>query len=246
MVRAILRDASVNLTEVLSWLKREELKSLCEMFGLDVRGREKEGFAQRIVEHVGAHVPERDDEPTDGDEGEVHDPEPVPRTTGKRQPAVRSTAQDDPVDVFIVHGHDDAMRHEIRRFLEQLGLSAVVLQDLPNEGLTVLEKLERHAKRSKFAIVLLSPDDRGHSKRDGADKAKDRARQNVVLELGLMYGLLGRSQVAVLIQGDLEEPSDIRGLVYIAYDPKHAEAAQWKLARELKRAGFSIDLNRIS
>jgi predicted nucleotide-binding protein len=49
--------------------------------------------------------------------------------------------------------------------------------------------------------------------------------------------------VAALIEAGVEQPSDIHGLVYIPLDPE----AQWRLllARELKAAGFDVDLNRL-
>lgn len=147
--------------------------------------------------------------------------------------------------VFIVHGHDDAMRLEIKQFIERLQLRPIVLQDEASKGQTVLEKLERYRDQANYAVVLLSPDDVGYSKRDGEKAAKPRARQNVVLELGMMLGALGRGRVAVLHQGDVELPSDIHGLVYIAYLSAHIESANLKLAKELRAAGFNVDLNHV-
>ena len=137
------------------------------------------------------------------------------------------------------------MRLEIKQFIDRLGLRAVILQDEPNSGLTVLEKLEKNRDLTTYAIVLLSPDDVGYSQKDGKDAARPRARQNVILELGMMIGTLGRGRVAVLHQGNVEMPSDIQGLVYITYERNHADSANLRLARELRHAGFDIDLNHV-
>ena len=239
MIRGILADDSVDLREVLSWLNREELREICVGLNLDPSGRDKEGYVVRIVEHVVvAQSPKAMVVHDDVAESEVEPARVSPR---------RQRAQDsEEIDIFIVHGHDDRMRLEIKRFVEALRLKAVVLQDAPDRGLTILEKLELYAGQAKFAIILLSPDDEGYSKREGKDAVKMRARQNVILELGMMIGKLGRPHVAVLASGVLEKPSDIDGLVYIEYDPKHADAAFLKLARQLRTAGFTIDMNLVT
>ena len=69
-----------------------------------------------------------------------------------------------------------------------------------------------------------------------------RARQNVVFELGFFIGALGRSRVAVLYEDGVELPSDMNGILYTILDAQGA----WRigLGRELRAAGFAVDLNR--
>jgi predicted nucleotide-binding protein len=64
-----------------------------------------------------------------------------------------------------------------------------------------------------------------------------------VFELGFFFGKLGRRRVAVLLESNVEKPSDIDGLVYVSVD----SAGAWKyaLARELAAAGISVDQSRI-
>jgi hypothetical protein len=83
--------------------------------------------------------------------------------------------------VFVVHGHDEAARESTARFLEQLGFQAIILHEKPNEGRTIIEKLEYNSSVD-FAVVLLTPDDVG-AVATSADSMSPRARQNVVLEL---------------------------------------------------------------
>lgn len=106
--------------------------------------------------------------------------------------------------VFIVHGHDDSAKLAAARFLEKLDLRPVILHEQPNQGKTIIEKLEGHTNVD-FAIVLLTPDDMAHPVSDPTRKAL-RARQNVMFELGLFIGLLGRKRVCALYRGDVEIP----------------------------------------
>lgn len=141
-------------------------------------------------------------------------------------------------DVFLVHGHEGV--DTVARFLERLDLNPIVLNEQASLGSTVLEKLEHH-RNVAFAVVLMTPDDLGAAKGE-ADQLRPRARQNVVLELGYFFALLGRGHVAALHLGNLELPSDIAGLIYIPFD----NAGAWKflLAREMQAAGLQIDLNK--
>lgn len=143
--------------------------------------------------------------------------------------------------VFVVHGHDHALLHQVVRVLEKATSREVtVLHEQANEGRTILEKFETHAAQAAFAVVLLTADDTGGV---AGATLKPRGRQNVIFELGFFFGKLGRSRVAVLLADGVEQPSDISGLVYIAID----EGGAWKfaLARELTAAGIHVAHDRI-
>jgi predicted nucleotide-binding protein len=146
-----------------------------------------------------------------------------------------------PQKVFIVHGHDDGAKYEVARFIDNAGFDAIILHEQVNEGKTIIEKFEKNSA-VHYAVVLITPDDVGAmiSKRD---QLRARPRQNVILELGFFVGTLGRDHVCVLQKGDIETPSDYLGVVYIPLDTEGA----WKtaLAREMKKAGFKIDLNEL-
>ncbi|MCX7185422.1 MAG: nucleotide-binding protein [Nitrosospira sp.] len=144
--------------------------------------------------------------------------------------------------VFLVHGHDEGAKHSVARFIEQLGVTPVILQEQLNRGMTIIEKFEDFAARAGFAVILMTPDDFGYPVGKEEEK-KHRPRQNVVLELGYFAACLGRSKTFVLTKGDIEMPSDVLGLVYASMD--NNEGWKIRLARELKAAGFNIDLNRV-
>lgn len=145
--------------------------------------------------------------------------------------------------IFVVHGHDGEMKHDIARTLEKLGLESIILHERQNWGRTIIEKFENFSDVN-FAVVLLSPDDVGCSKSDFPDGAKPRARQNVIFELGYFIGKLGRNRVAALYRGDdIEIPSDYDGVAYIPYDS--FDGWKLKLVRELKECGYDIDKNNL-
>lgn len=141
--------------------------------------------------------------------------------------------------VFIVHGHDDGAREIVARFLERIGLEAIILHEQANMGRTVIEKVIANSDVG-FAVVLLTPDDEGCNK---GGIPEPRARQNVLLELGYFLGRLGREKVCALKRGELEIPSDFAGVVWEKMD----SGGGWKqaLARELEAAGHSIDWNKV-
>lgn len=141
--------------------------------------------------------------------------------------------------VFIVHGHDEASRESVARFILNIGLKPVILHEQANRGMTVPEKLEAYGNVG-YAVILLTPDDLGRERRQSEEHP--RARQNVILELGYFVGHLGRSNVMALRKDDVEIPSDYLGVVYTDLDA--GGAWRQELARELDSAGYEIDFRR--
>ena len=133
--------------------------------------------------------------------------------------------------IFVVHGRDHASLESLTQYIERLNLHPIVLGELPNQGLTIIEKFERYAEVG-FAIILLTPDDLGKLRCEG--ELQPRARQNVVLELGYFIAKLDRSRVCVLTKGAVDIPSDYSGVVYISMDNDW----QARLHQELATAGY--------
>lgn len=152
-------------------------------------------------------------------------------------------SQNNNKNIFIVHGHDEEMKQTVARFIEHIGLNPIILSEQANEGQTIIEKLEKYIDNCNCGIVLYSPCDKGGINEQNAE-LKPRARQNVVFEHGYLIGKLGRKRVCCLLKGNIEKPkfekpSDNDGIIYIFY------SNNWKLilAKELKAAGYDIDLN---
>jgi predicted nucleotide-binding protein len=143
--------------------------------------------------------------------------------------------------IFLVHGHDEAALHETARFLERLDQNIVILREQPNKGRTIIEKFEDYGDVG-FAVVLLTADDRGGPVKSSSELQQTRARQNVILEFGYFLGRLGRDRVCALYTEEVEIPSDYSGVIYIKLDSDGAWRLQ--LAKELRAAGFPVDMNK--
>lgn len=147
--------------------------------------------------------------------------------------------------VFVVYGHDPESRSELEAMLRRWDLDPLILDQLPSEGQTIIEKLEKHTSEANFAVVLATPDDIGYREGHEDEKAY-RARQNVVLELGMMLAKLGRRNVAILLkhQENMERPSDIQGLIYIPFKDSVTDGAVL-LAKEMAAQGYKIDVGKL-
>ena len=108
--------------------------------------------------------------------------------------------------VFVVHGSDNEMKIAVARTLEQLKLKPVILHEKPNEGRTLLHKFNDHSD-VLFAVVLLSPDERGCLARSGA-KARPRASQEVIFKHGFFWESSAQSEslLCTVPRGILKSP----------------------------------------
>ena len=125
------------------------------------------------------------------------------------------------------------------------------MKDVGDESISLLQKFLKISDEAHYAIVLISGDDLGGVKtkvsRFGIGKwaLKLRARQNVVLELGYFFGLLGWERVFVLQKTnasefrDFEIPSDLSGVPFVSYD----DTKQWRsrIRSSLERHKFKLN-----
>jgi hypothetical protein len=158
-------------------------------------------------------------------------------TSGQKPQLIMPTSN----KIFIVHGHDEGALNGLARFLEKLKLEVIILKEQPNQGRTIIEKYEASAAEVGFAVVLLTPDDVGSAA--SAEGQSQRARQNVIFELGYFAGKLGRGRVCLLRKGNVEIPSDLFGIVYTEMDA--AEGWKQALVKELKAAKLDFDANKM-
>ncbi len=169
-------------------------------------------------------------------------PEVVKKALGMTVPAPVGV----PTRVFVVYGHDTQARNELEVMLRRWGLEPLILDQLPSEGQTIIEKLEKYTAEGNFAVALATPDDEGY-RSDHPDEKAYRARQNVVLELGMLLAKLGRSRVAILLkqQDKMERPTDIQGLIYIPFKDSIQKEAGPLLAKEMHAQGYQIDIGKL-
>jgi predicted nucleotide-binding protein len=185
---------------------------------------------------VGGKKPDLINRLFEGDDGFSSPPAARP-AAGKSEPENRK--------VFIVYGHDEKALKETEGMLLRWGLQPLILGQLPSEGKTIIEKLEHYRDGVGFAVVIATPDDEGYEKGNAGAKLF-RARQNVVLELGMMLAVMGRPKVAILMKSDvdMEKPSDIQGLIYIPWKDGVADGAVL-LAKEMHSQGITIDVAKL-
>jgi predicted nucleotide-binding protein len=144
-------------------------------------------------------------------------------------------------DVFIVHGRQTDSAEIVARFIEHLDLHAIILDEQPNRGATLIEKIEQNTAAVAFAVVLMLADDWARGPDDDAfPEAPNRARQNVVLELGYFVGKIGRQRVVALMAPGVEKPSDIHGLAYVPFD----DTWKLRLLKEMKAVFPGLDANK--
>jgi len=106
-------------------------------------------------------------------------------------------------------------------FLDELGLEAAVLDAVSVDKLDTLRNVE--------FLLLLPGDEAGAS--------------DAMLAIGFMLAVLGKSRMACLLAAGEAVPAVLKGATAVNVD----EAGLWKLllAREMKRSGLSVDLNRV-
>lgn len=149
--------------------------------------------------------------------------------------------------IFVVHGRDHEARDQLELVLRRLGLEPFVLQVTGGGGDTLIEALERmigKSAQSSFGIVLMTPDDMGALKTEGPADAKPRARQNVIMEMGMLLASLTRKRCAILQKGFVELPSNMGGVITIPFND-HVRETVPKLVQRLQEAGFKLDPSAI-
>ena len=164
-------------------------------------------------------------------------------TAGAPQESESARSPEKTKKVFVVHGHDEIAKANLEVFLHEIGLEPVVLHRQADEGLTIIEKFEKHSDVG-YAFILLTPDEISYVK---ADESKDdnkrqeeyRARPNVIFEFGYFVGKLGRSRVCCLYTGGVSLPSDVSGMIYKKFTNSIEEVA-YSIIKDLKASGYAL------
>ena len=145
-----------------------------------------------------------------------------PWTSHVLETVIRLLGIDRQPRLLLIHGRSPD-RYILTDWLRSsLGLTdLLVMQQEFGSGRSLPEKFESLASQADGAIALATPDDIGGSNDD--TRQSMRARQNVWLEVGWMWGRLGRHKVMVLCKNDIEIPSDLHGLEYYRYNSSPLE-----------------------
>lgn len=157
-----------------------------------------------------------------------------------------SVSQNSPCNskkIFVVHGHDVNAKTNLELFLIKIGLTPIVLHRQADEGLTIIEKFEKHSDVG-YAFILLTPDEIAYlsseASKDEKERLKEfRARPNVIFEFGYFVGKLGRSRVCCLCKDGVSLPSDVNGVIYKRFT-NNIDEIGLSIIDELKASGYQI------
>jgi CRP/FNR family cyclic AMP-dependent transcriptional regulator len=97
-------------------------------------------------------------------------------------------------------------------------------------GRSILELWEELPSKVDAAIFMIGQDTTG--------RAEQYPRQDVVFELGLFHGKLGRQRTIILASAGVHLPTDILGTIYLRYEPDPLEMVTRQLRREFKNMGL--------
>ncbi|HXK16502.1 MAG TPA: TIR domain-containing protein [Polyangiaceae bacterium] len=133
-----------------------------------------------------------------------------------------------PSRIFIGHGRSRAWT-DLRDFLQnQLKLDWDEFNREATAGLTVTERLEEMLTGANFAFLVMTAED------EHADTTV-HARENVVHEVGLCQGALGRRRAIVMLEDGCSEFSNIVGLGQIRFRAGNLLSATEEIRGVLKR-----------
>lgn len=233
LARRFLRDwkkEGRNNYDLLMFLDYERLFQICEDYDLEM-SLYRDYTNKELIEKIkNAQLLGKPDVTENSiDEQATADPA---RPAGKYSAQAEQSSK----KVFVVHGRNHAHKDELARIIEELGLEPLILEEQANSGMTLIEKIENHSNDVNYAFVLLTPEDVGSL--TGED-LNQRARQNVIFELGYLMGKLGRDRVTCLHTGKIELPTDIQGIAYMPFHSRVEECYRGIL-RELRMARYDV------
>jgi hypothetical protein len=139
--------------------------------------------------------------------------------------------------LIIRSAEDDAAIEPVRQFVEQLGLSLHVSKRAGDDSnaatpsTPLLDELSAMQSSASFALLFTNASDQSSS-----------LNADALFDLGCCVGRLGASRVVVLHR-DGQPHTDRFGLTHVVLDPH--EGWRLQLARQLKRAGVDVDLNKL-
>jgi predicted nucleotide-binding protein len=128
--------------------------------------------------------------------------------------------------VFITHGRSDDWR-AVQAFIEKdVRLPTIELEQEPNLGRTIIEKLADSAAQCDSAVIVMTGD-------DVANEDESRVRENVMHEIGFFQGRYNRTGVVLMHEDGVNIPTNLSGVAYILFPNENIEAGFHVLQREL-------------
>lgn len=136
------------------------------------------------------------------------------RLTSKSKPAI-----------FIVHGHNKTPLFWLQGYLRERQIDHLVLSDRQRAGEDLLDMLEESIGRCNAGFVLLTADDEGRmigEPNRPPEALQSRGRQNVIFEAGMLCARFRQQRRVCFVKcGDIEIPSDVKGVFFEEFDPNN-------------------------
>lgn len=129
---------------------------------------------------------------------------------------------------FIGHGRNKIWARVNSFLIDEMSIPTEYFERNSQTGKSVIAALESYLEKSTFAVIIMTAED------DTID-GEQRARQNVIHEIGLFQGRLGFEKVAILLQEGVEQFSNIAGLQYIPFSADNIEQTFYQLEKMLIR-----------
>jgi len=131
--------------------------------------------------------------------------------------------------VFIAHGGVPSVISKLKEYLLALGIQPIVVEEQPNAGMAVDDKVEFYLNEADCAIILATADD--------DINGKFYPRQNVAHEIGLAQKTMS-NKIIYLLAECAEFPTNISPKVWERFNPENMEGAFMRVAKELKSFGI--------
>ena len=133
-------------------------------------------------------------------------------------------------NVFISHGKKTEHLELTRRFIEALGLNALIVKEKASKGKSVNQTVEAYMSNSDCVILLATAD----------VEAKDgfHANENVINEEGMAKKYVGEKIIYLLEDAVEKIPSNFAEKIYGRFNPDNMTEAFIKIAKELTAFGL--------
>ncbi|WP_029513732.1 TIR domain-containing protein [Mycoplasmopsis primatum] len=146
--------------------------------------------------------------------------------------------------VCVLCGASKLPKTELEKYLYQWGIEHVISQNETNNGNHILNGVLNDFNKCNYSIALLANDDFITINNIGEESiAEKRARQNVILEIGMWIAKKGIDRLFLIKQKGTVIPSDLHGILYKEFSESIDEIEK-DIFKQLKEAGFEIENNR--
>ena len=144
------------------------------------------------------------------------------------------------VGVLILHERDEDVEKALSQFIRRLGFELLLITESTDGIKASIERLGQQTQIG-FAMLLASAEDIAGAQ--ALDQPLSPAARRSAFDMGYCCGKLGPDRVCVLHLSSAGLFHDENGVNYIPIDA--AEGWQIQLAKQLKRSGLDVDLNKV-